>query len=128
MCAVCGVLVMALPIPIVVDNFADYYQEQKKIEAKELKAEAQVQQERLKPLKDLFAFPRLLKTSGWHTSTALPWRDCKTRFRKLIQIQRTSRQLEQQEPATENQSLEWSRMISPDRGGWSMGGRCDLGF
>ena len=42
MCAVCGVLVMALPIPIVVDNFADYYQEQKKIEAKELKAEAQV--------------------------------------------------------------------------------------
>jgi hypothetical protein len=24
MCAVCGVLVMALPIPIVVDNFADY--------------------------------------------------------------------------------------------------------
>ena len=40
-CAVSGVLVMALPIPIVVDNFADYYKEQKKIEAKELKKEAQ---------------------------------------------------------------------------------------
>ena len=32
---------MALPIPIVVDNFADYYQEQKKLEVAELKAEAQ---------------------------------------------------------------------------------------
>ena len=42
LCAVCGVLVMALPIPIVVDNFADYYSEQKKLEAMELKAEAQV--------------------------------------------------------------------------------------
>ena len=35
---------MALAIPIVVDNFADYYSEQKKIEAKELKREAQAKQ------------------------------------------------------------------------------------
>ena len=31
---------MALPIPIVVDNFANYYSEQKKLEAQELKKEA----------------------------------------------------------------------------------------
>ena len=42
--AVCGVLVMALPIPIVVDNFANYYSEQKKLEAGELKKEAQAKQ------------------------------------------------------------------------------------
>merc|ERR1712066_1089231 len=47
LCAVCGVLVMALPIPIVVDNFADYYSEQKKLEAKELKKEAQAKQAEL---------------------------------------------------------------------------------
>ena len=47
MCAVCGVLVMALPIPIVVDNFADYYSEQKKLEAKEMKKEAQQKQAEL---------------------------------------------------------------------------------
>ena len=45
MCAVCGVLVMALPIPIVVDNFADYYSEQKKLEAQELKREAHAQED-----------------------------------------------------------------------------------
>ena len=41
MCAVSGVLVMALPIPIVVDNFGDYYAEQKRLEQAELKKEAQ---------------------------------------------------------------------------------------
>ena len=38
---------MALPIPVVVDNFADYYSEQKKLEAKEMKKEAQQKQAEL---------------------------------------------------------------------------------
>ena len=46
-CAVSGVLVMALPIPIVVDNFGNYYAEQKKLEARELKKEAQEKAARL---------------------------------------------------------------------------------
>lgn len=62
MCAVCGVLVMALPIPIVVDNFADYYSEQKKIEAKELKKEAQAKQAELDAAGEQVANIGLIKT------------------------------------------------------------------
>ena len=62
MCAVCGVLVMALPIPIVVDNFADYYSEQKKLEAKELKKEAQAKQAKHDALAEEVANKVLIKT------------------------------------------------------------------
>jgi hypothetical protein len=62
MCAVCGVLVMALPIPIVVDNFADYYSEQKKLEAKELKKEAQTKQASIDADAEEIANRALIKT------------------------------------------------------------------
>merc|ERR1711862_424239 len=62
MCAVCGVLVMALPIPIVVDNFADYYSEQKKLEALELKAEAHAKDLVAKAEQDALAARNLLST------------------------------------------------------------------
>merc|ERR1719320_1562526 len=62
MCAVCGVLVMALPIPIVVDNFADYYSEQKKLEAKELKKEAQAKQAKIDTAAEEIANIALIKT------------------------------------------------------------------
>ena len=52
-CAVSGVLVMALPIPIVVDNFGNYYAEQKKLEAREIKKEAQDKAGRLERRKEL---------------------------------------------------------------------------
>merc|ERR1719369_2424661 len=61
-CAVCGVLVMALPIPIVVDNFADYYSEQKKLEAKELKREAQAKEAKVDAAAREVANKRLVDT------------------------------------------------------------------
>ena len=62
LCAVCGILVMALPIPIVVDNFADYYQEQKKLEAAELKAEAAAEEEEWRAEQHLTAMQGLEET------------------------------------------------------------------
>lgn len=44
-CAVCGVLVMALPIPIVVDNFASYYSQLKRLEVEQEKREARRRRE-----------------------------------------------------------------------------------
>ena len=70
MCAVCGVLVMALPIPIVVDNFADYYQEQKKLEAKELKAEANAVEEVLREAGHCAAMAGLVDTVSQTTQPA----------------------------------------------------------
>merc|ERR1712156_288057 len=60
--AVCGVLVMALPIPIVVDNFADYYSEQKKLEAKELKREAQTAEDKWEMRKAILAKEALIES------------------------------------------------------------------
>ena len=62
MCAVCGVLVMALPIPIVVDNFADYYSEQKKLEANEMKKEAQAKQAKMDEAAEQVANLALVQT------------------------------------------------------------------
>ena len=62
MCAVCGVLVMALPIPIVVDNFADYYSEQKKLEAKDMKKEAQAKQAKMDEAAEQVANLALVET------------------------------------------------------------------
>ena len=53
---------MALPIPIVVDNFADYYSEQKKLEAKELKKEAQAKQAIIDAYAEEIANIALIKT------------------------------------------------------------------
>ena len=53
---------MALPIPIVVDNFADYYQEQKKLEAAELKAEAAAEEEEWRAEQHLTAMQGLSET------------------------------------------------------------------
>ena len=61
-CTVSGVLVMALPIPIVVDNFGNYYAEQKKIEAKELKKEAQDKQAEVDKAAEKVANNGLVKT------------------------------------------------------------------
>ena len=70
-CAVSGVLVLALPIPIVVDNFADYYKEQKMLETKELKKEAQDKQAEVDAVAARFAKQGLLNTVTRKAKTML---------------------------------------------------------
>ena len=53
---------MALPIPIVVDNFADYYSEQKKLEAKEQKREAAAKQAEVDTEAESLANKSLVRT------------------------------------------------------------------
>ena len=80
---VSGVLVMALPIPIVVDNFGNYYAEQKKLEAAELKKEAQEKVREVERQAEVVANKGLLGT--------ITGRGGQIRSPSLISVEETSR-------------------------------------